>query len=73
MNQKFPHNLRIFVSVAPTESDDNSHLGLLTHVGNEWKSLNPNEPWDKDSCWEKFVANRDDGLVVNEEFFYPVG
>lgn len=73
MNQKFPHNLRIFVSVAPTESDDNSHLGLLTRIGDEWKSLNPNEPWDKDSCWEKFVANRDDGLVVNEEFFYPVG
>ena len=72
-NQKIPHNLRIFVSVAATESEDNSHIGLLTHVGNEWKSLNPNEPWDKDFCWKKFVNDRDEGLVVNEEFFYPVG
>lgn len=69
---KYPTNLRIIVSLAPTTSEDNSHIGLITGVGNNWYELNPNAPWDENSCWEKFVYDRDAGLAVNEEFFYPV-
>jgi hypothetical protein len=34
-----PDNLRIIVSEAATESDDNSHLGLPTKVGKKWTRI----------------------------------
>jgi len=68
----YPRNLRIITSFAPTTSEDNSHIGLQTGIGSNWHELNPNKPWDDNNCWEKFIDDRDAGLVVNEEFFYPV-
>lgn len=73
---RVPGNLRIIVTEAATESDDNTHFGLVTKVHLKWPSLNINGCWDDnngETLWEKFADDRNDGLAVNEEYYYPVG
>jgi len=68
----YPPNLRIIVSLAETESDDDSHIGLPSHISDRWKSLNTSEPWDANDNWDKFLEDKGNGLAINEEYFCPV-
>lgn len=69
---EYPANLRIIVSKTAIESEDNSHMGLQTHIADSWQKLDPSESWDENDNWEQFAEDMDNGLVVNEEYFYPV-
>ena len=69
---EYPENLRIIVSKTAIESEDNSHMGLPTHIADAWQKLDPSESWDENDNWRKFADDVNKGLAVNEEYFYPV-
>ncbi|MFA7229643.1 MAG: hypothetical protein WC071_00080 [Victivallaceae bacterium] len=70
-NPQYPDNLRVIVSSAATESEDNSHLGLLTHIAKSWKAINIYDEWNKEGLWETFDDIQDVG--INEDYFFPAG
>lgn len=68
-NAQFPENLRVIVSLAPTQSDDHSHFGLPTQIGLSWPKLSIGPNWED---WFNFASDKYQGLAINEEFYYPV-
>ena len=68
-NAQLPENLRVIVSLAPTQSDDHSHFGLPTQIGLSWPRLSIGPNWED---WFNFASDKYQGLAINEEFYYPV-
>ena len=68
-NAQLPENLRVIVSLAPTQSDDHSHFGLPTQIGLSWPKLSIGPNWED---WFNFASDKYQGLAINEEFYYPV-
>lgn len=66
---EYPRNLRIIVSMANYENDDNDAIGLPTRVGESWFCI-PNIAWSENSRWDELDDVQ--SLGINEDFFYPV-
>ncbi len=68
----YPTNLKIIVTEAPTESEDNSHIGLPTKVCKSWMSIDYLPEWKESYSWEDFCDSKRNGLPINEQFFFAV-
>ena len=70
-NPQYPENLRIIVSPAATESEDNSHLGLPTKVSKWLEKYKCNE--GKESGLGFFFPYfKKDAKEINETHFIPI-
>ena len=70
---EFPPNLRIIVSAAPCQSEDNSHMGLPTHVIDGWKEINTlnQTSWD-DGYWFDFSDETYNQLQINDSYYFEI-